>query len=212
MSIEIQAAVEANDPAALRAALASAKRPGHAGPIDAAFMDSFVFVRPTGKPFNERVGNWTRDELAHATKMWRDVFRGDAPVMDDVQVIGGASSAQNLVLWGDPSSNRLLSKLLPKLPLEWNKEKLVFNGQAYDASHHVPILIFPNPLNPDGYVVLNSGMDFRNDAYGSNARQTPKLPDWAILDLNTPPGPRWPGRIVEAGFFDERWRLPAREP
>jgi len=45
--------------------------------------------------------------------------------------------------------------------------------------------------------------DFRTDAYGSNAKQTPKLPDWALIDLDTPPGPRWPGRILDAGFFDE---------
>ena len=31
----------------------------------------------------------------------------------------------------------------------------------------------------------------------------PQLPDWAIVDLRTPPGPRWPGKIVDAGFFDE---------
>ena len=30
-----------------------------------------------------------------------------------------------------------------------------------DAAHHVPILIYPNPLNPQRYVVLNSGFTFR---------------------------------------------------
>ena len=110
------------------------------------------------------------------------------------------------MLWGDPSSNRLLSRLLKRLPLKWNREKLIFKDQTYDAAHHAPVLIFPNPLNPKRYVVLNSGIDFRNDAYGSNALQTPTLPDWAIVDLDTPPGPRWPGDIVAAGFFDEEWR------
>jgi hypothetical protein len=70
-----------------------------------------------------------------------------------------------------------------------------------------PIFIFPNPLSPNHYVLLNSGVDFRTDAYGSNAKQTPKLPDWAMVDLDTPPGPRWPGKIVDAGFFDEQWRV-----
>jgi len=66
-----------------------------------------------------------------------------------------------------------------------------------------------NPLNGQHYIVLNSGIDFRTDPYASNAKQTPKLPDcWAIIDLNSPPGPRWPGAITEAGLFDERWKLP----
>jgi hypothetical protein len=182
------------------------KRPFLAGPIDAAFMSSFVFVRPTGRPLHERLGQWTKDELAGAIKMWRDVFRGDAPIEDDASLSDGDTS-RNLVLWGDPSSNKLIAKILPRLPLQWTAEKLVFNGHTYDARHVVPIFIFPNPLRPDRYIVLNSGMDLRGDAYGSNALQTPKLPDWAILDLDTPPGPRWPGRILEAGFFNERWQL-----
>ena len=36
-------------------------------------------------------------------------------------------------------------------------------GYTLDAAHHAPILIFPNPLNPQRYVVLNSGIDFRDD-------------------------------------------------
>ena len=54
--------------------------------------------------------------------------------------------------------------------------------------------------------MLNSGITFRADGYGNNALQTPKLPDWSIVDLRMPPGPRWPGKIVDAGFFDEQWR------
>lgn len=44
------------------------------------------------------------------------------------------------------------------------------------------------------------------EGYGNNALQTPKLPDWSIMDLRTPPGPRWPGKVVKAGFFDETWK------
>jgi hypothetical protein len=186
---------------------ALSKRPGLIGPIDDAFMDSFLFVKPSGKPLNEALGKWTENELAHATKMWRDIFRGDAPGKVDTSVTDADIAANNLVLWGDPLSNQLLARILPQLPLQWDRKKLVFNGQTYDAAHHAPILIFPNPLNPQRYVVLNSGMDFRNDAYGSNAKQTPKLPDWAIVDVDTPAGPRWPGRIAAAGFFDEEWKL-----
>lgn len=181
------------------------KTPGLTGPIDDAFMEGFVFVRPTGKPLNEKLGAWTKGELGHATKMWRDLFRGDAPVKDDTAVTS-SDFGQNLILWGDPSSNKVLAQLLPQLPLTWTADKLVFRGQTYDATHHAPILIFPNPLNPEHYIVLNSGMDFRDDAYGTNALQVPKLPDYAIIDLDTPPGPKWPGKVVDAGFFDEAWK------
>jgi len=184
------------------------KRPGLTGPVDDTFMSPFLFVRPTGKPLNDTVGKWTQAELDHAVKMWRDVFRADLPVIDDKDVTRADIQSKNLVLWGDPSSNKVLSKALKAgLPLKWNAKELVFGDQTLDSSHHAPILIYPNPLHPDRYVLLNSGLDFRTDAYGSNAKQTPKLPDWALIDLDTPPGPRWPGRILDAGFFDEHWQI-----
>ena len=68
-------------------------------------------------------------------------------------------------------------------------------------------MIYPNPLNPKRYVVLNSGFTFREADYLSNARQTPKLPDYAIVDISVPPDYRRPGRVVLAGFFGENWEL-----
>jgi hypothetical protein len=187
----------------------SRKIPGLSGPINDAFMDPFLFVRPTGRPLNEKVGAWADAELRHATKMWRDIFRGDAPVKDDTAVTADDIANRNLVLWGDASSNRLIARILAsgKLPLTWNAQQLTFRGQSYDSAHHAPVLIFPNPLSAQPrYVVLNSGIDFREEAYGTNSLQTPKLPDFAIVDLREPPGPRWPGAIVDAGFFNVAWK------
>jgi hypothetical protein len=183
------------------------KQPGLTGPVDDAFMSPFLFVRPTGKPVNDRVGQWVQSELNQAITMWRDVFRGDVPIKDDTEVTREDIESRNLVLWGDPSSNKLLAKSLSHLPFRWSAKKLTFAGQDYAADHHAPILVFPNPSNTNHYLLLNSGIDFRTDAFGSNAKQTPKLPDYAIIDLDTPPGPRWPGKIVLAGFFDEHWAI-----
>lgn len=182
------------------------KRPGLTGPLDDAFTDAFVFVRPTGKPLNPALGTWVSNELSSSRQLWHDVFRGEAPVIDDTALTPADIADKNLILWGDPSSNRVIAKLLPKLPLQWDAEKLTFRGKTYSAADHAPILIFPNPFSPRRYIVINSGLDFRGDSYGSNAFHTPKLPDWAIVDLTTPPGPRWPGKITDAGFFDEAWK------
>ena len=66
---------------------------------------------------------------------------------------------------------------------------------------------YPNPLNPKRYIVLNSSFTYREYDYLNNARQIPKLPDWAIIDLSERPGTQRPGKIVDAGFFGERWEL-----
>jgi len=188
----------------------SGKNPEICGPIDHAFMSSFVYVRPTGKPLNEKVGNWAHDELEHAIDFWRKTYRGDAPVKDDSAITAEDIQNSNLILWGDPSSNKVLAQIIAKLPLQWSQEKLAFGGHNYDAARTAPVMIFPNPLNPEKYVVLNSGVTFREQALLNNADQTPKLPDWAIIDLNTPPDAKWPGEVKAAGFFDEQWKAPAK--
>lgn len=182
------------------------KRPGLTGPVDDAFMDAFLFVRPTGRPLSPELGTWVESELTAARRLWRDVFRGDVPVKADRAITDADFAQRNLILWGDPSSNAVLARIVAQLPVQWDAKTLAFRGQTYPGSNHAPILVFPNPLNPRRYVVLNSGIDFRAEGYGNNALQTPKLPDWAIVDLRTPPGPRWPGRIVDAGFFNEDWK------
>jgi hypothetical protein len=183
------------------------KRHGLQGPIDDAFMDSFVFVRPTGGSRNSAVEAWVQSELDRAIEHWRRHFRGDARVVDDTAVTPELIASANLVLWGDGDSNQVLASMLQELPITWDRQQLTLGDQKYAADNHVPVLIYPNPLNPERYVVLNSSFTFREYAYLNNARQVPTLPDWAIINLDTPPGTVWPGEVVAADFFDEKWQV-----
>ncbi len=183
------------------------KVPGLQGPIDDAFLDSFLMVRPTGSFRRERTTAWVEAEMKHAIEHWRKQFRGDARVKDDLAITDIDIADSNLVLWGDPTSNRLLAKIADKLPIRWQDDQLIVGKQSYPADDMMPVLIFPNPLNPRRYVVLNSGFTFREYDYLNNARQVPKLPDWAVVKTSVKPTSRTPGEIVAAGFFDERWRL-----
>jgi dienelactone hydrolase len=184
------------------------KRSGLQGPIDDAFMDSFVFVRPTGPVTNARVAGWARSEMERAIEHWRRHFRGHARVVADTDVTEEMIANSNLVLWGEPSSNQVWSKIRKDLPIQYDGKQLQVAGRGnYQADLHAPVMIYPNPLNPQRYVVINSSFTFREYAYLNNARQTSKLPDWAIVDLRTPPGSQWPGKIVDAGFFDESWQV-----
>ncbi|MBC8003747.1 MAG: prolyl oligopeptidase family serine peptidase [Opitutaceae bacterium] len=181
------------------------KQHGLQGPIDDAFMDSFIVVRPTGKALNEKTSQWVDREMTRAVEQWRAQFRGDAQVKNDTEVSDADLANHNVVLWGDPSSNRLLARLISKLPLKWDAGNLQIGGETYSSSDHAPVMIYPNPLNPKRYVVLNSGFTFRG--FGSNADQTPKLPDYAIIEITKPATTRAPGGVALAGFFDESWQV-----
>jgi len=183
------------------------KRHGLQGPIDDAFMDRFIMVVPTGTPMHEKTGEWVKAEMAHAIDHWRRQFRGEAIVKKDSEITDADIASSNLVLWGDPASNKILEKISAKLPVQWSKEKMTLGSQEFDAATHVPVLIYPNPLNPKKYVVLNSGFTFREYDYLNNARQVPKLPDYAIIDISKPVTSRYPGGIATGGFFNEEWKL-----
>jgi hypothetical protein len=183
------------------------KRHGLQGPIDDAFLDGFVFVTPTGKPLNENIGKWVAAESDHAIRHWQKQFRGEARVRRDEEVTDGDVADSNMVLWGDPSSNKVLARIADKLPVRWTAHSVTAGEKQFAAASHVPVLVYPNPLNPRRYVVLNSGFTFREFDYLNNARQVPKLPDYAIIDTGVAPDARSPGGVVAAGFFDERWQL-----
>lgn len=184
-----------------------AKRHGLQGPIDDAFMDSFIIVRPTGKPQNETGGAWAAREMTNAITQWRLQFRGEARVKDDTAVTDADIASNNLILWGDPQSNQLLARIAAKLPIRWNDKEVSVGDRKYPADKYVPVLIYPNPLNPKRYVVVNSGFTFSGAAHLSNSLQTPKLPDYAVLDMSAIQAGRSAAGVVDAGFFDEHWQL-----
>ena len=189
------------DPSTLR------KIPGLQGPIDDAFMDLFVMVKPSGRPMNSKTAEWAEKEMKHAITHWRSQFRGDAPVKSDTDIKDEDIKNSNLILWGDPMSNAVLAKIADKLPIKWTDKGVTVGKDTYKLGEHVPVLIYPNPLNPAKYVVINSGFTFREYDYLNNARQVSKLPDYAVIDITTPPNARYPGKVVRAGFFGEKWEL-----
>ena len=155
------------------------KRHGLQGPIDDAFMETFTTINA---PESTRVewAKWMRGELPSTTK---------------------AEKGKNLVLFGDPESNPTIRHINDKLPVRWAGDNIVAGDQRFPAREHTLALIYPNPLDPEHYVVLNSGLTFGpKDFQGTNALLYPRLGDYAIIRKSD-------GAVVLAGIFDEQWRL-----
>jgi hypothetical protein len=182
------------------------KKPGLQGPIDDAFMSPFVFVPPdaSGESASEQ---WAVGEYEHASNEWVRHFRGEIVATKPSEISDEQLRDHNLILFGTPATNSLIAKIVSSLPLKWTSEWIEVGGTKFDASTHVPVLVYPNPLNPERYVVINSGFTYREYAYLNNARQIPMLPDWAIVEITDGANAQYPGEICSAGFFDEAWQL-----
>jgi len=189
------------------------KRPGLQGPIDDAFATRFLCVRGTGKPWNPAVGVWAEANLRRFADEWRRHYRGDLPFKNDTEVTEKDLRESNLVLFGDPGSNRWIRKVLPALPIRWNRHELRLGHRRYPAADHGVELIHPNPMPGAAghYVVLNSGHTYHDAELRLSYKVFPRLGDWAVLRLgdNTPATPPRPvaETVLDSGFFGEDWGL-----
>ncbi|MBO0698188.1 MAG: prolyl oligopeptidase family serine peptidase [Zavarzinella sp.] len=187
------------------------KRPGVQGPIDDAFTSSFLCVIGTGKPHQPEMHKAAEAQLARFRREWDKYLRGELPVKKDTEVTAEDRRTCNLILFGDPGSNRLIAEALSKLPVRWTADTLELDGTNYDPATHLPMLVQSSPFAPNRYVVLNSGHTFHEaDFKGTNALLYPRLGDYAIVKPT--PTDKDPAAfdLVTAGLFDEKWDFPKK--
>ncbi|MEX0819695.1 MAG: prolyl oligopeptidase family serine peptidase [Pirellulaceae bacterium] len=186
------------------------KRIGLHGPIDDAFMEPFLVVLPSGKSANREIQDWIDFEQQHFLDRWPALMRGDLRVKRDIDVTDDDLRTYHIVAWGTPDTNRFLKTLAASdsnIPIRWSNDAVEVGEQTFAAAHHVPVFIYPRG---DRYLVVNSGLTFREGHDRTNSLQNPKLPDWAVIDIRQPPNDVTPGKVVAADFFDERWKLKKR--
>jgi pimeloyl-ACP methyl ester carboxylesterase len=177
------------------------------GPIDDAFMGSFLCVRGTGKPWHEATQKYAEANLKRFEEEWSKYLRGSLPVKDDVEITDEDIATKHLILFGDPASNPLIAQVLDRLPLKWDKEHIALAGTEVSAAEHVPVLIYPSPLMTGRYVVLNSGHTFHAAEFEkTNALLYPRLGDYAILKLAATEKDPLAVEVTAAGLFNDWWQ------
>ena len=139
-------------------------------------------------------------------------MRGDVNVVLDTELTEEQIKNNHLICFGDFHSNQYLRSIADNLPIQWSKETLRVGSRKFESDKCVPAFCFPNPRNPKRYVVVNSGMTYREFSNVSNSRQIPMLPDWAILGVDSKDDAIFAGEVIAQGFFDESWSLPEKQP
>lgn len=187
------------------------KRHNLQGPIDDAFSSSFVCVTPTGTATSASHAEWSQWTLQRFQTEFDQWMRGTVPVVSDTELSDEQIQGSNLILFGDPASNSVLKQVIPNLPIEWTGNTITVNGTEYDTTNHGLSMIFPNPLNPNRYVVINSGHTFHDkDFKASNSWLFPRLGDIAVQKFaKTDDG--FQEEIVFAANFNSRWKLPKQK-
>jgi hypothetical protein len=118
------------------------------GPVWDAFTDPYVVVYGTGGgdvPFVKTCKD-IAEELAHG-----------ASCFADVEMPKKTASEHNLILVGSVGSNRWLARISEKLPVQMRQGRIhTTNGKFFNGNDLAYVVIHPNPMNPDKYVVVYS--------------------------------------------------------
>lgn len=213
------------------------KRRGLEGPVGDAFNSGFVILygcadsdRTEANRLAEQWDRWTmpRDDDGRPL--------GHCPIKPAAQVTDADVKSSNLILFGRPETNPVLRKIAKQLPVKILRSGVVC-GKAKFAGRTIGLrLVYPNPLNPERYVVVAFG---KLPTRTKDIEALPWLfPDYVVFDESLEcgrtvhPQMNWyydgleTGEVVEAeipeserppvylpdcfvatGFFGSEWQL-----
>ncbi len=159
----------------------AAKRHGLQGPIGDAFNSRFLAV------YGEGNRNLAIAELdAVRNPPGRMIIHGDFPMKAAAKVNADDIANSNLILFGTPETNPVLKRIASKLPAA------LLTGNS--------VFIYPNPENPQHYVVVWS-----TKVLSSNSEL---LRAGFLLPINLLPDyvEAKDGQISSGGHFDNDWK------
>lgn len=131
------------------------KRPGLSGPLWDIYSGPCLLVYGTNS------GNQSLIEAAKlcaesfSNPRWMDKvhFR----ITPDTAVAKKDIAENNIVLFGNAATNKLLAQISDRLPIRMSGNRIAAAGAEFSGENIGFVLIYPNPLNPDKYVSVFSG-------------------------------------------------------
>ncbi len=190
------------------------KKHGLSGPISDAFMEHPVLMvyatqNADAADGGKQIDNFVRYYFGPGDGY--EIMHTGFDRKADADVSDADIAQRNLVIFGDPSKNKLLARLVDKLPVKYTGEGFEIGGKSYKNSAQGLMMIYPNPLNPQRYVLLVPEVMGKCDALGIThvSIELCYLGDWLVIE----PQKHWPERIwafpIASGSFDSQWNLPA---
>jgi hypothetical protein len=169
------------------------------GPISHAYADRFVLVS-AGSP-----EDLSGSPAVVAAGYWMAYAKGFPQIASAGEMDGDRPAQANMILFGTPDENDLVARVLRGLPIKVEGGSYEIAGRRFDAARYGLSVVYPDPLAPGRYVVVNCG-----PVWGAGLPENHRydmLPDFIVFDRQTVDDGTSANRAVCAGFFDQRWQL-----
>ena len=187
------------------------KRSGLEGPVEDAFQSPFILV-PGTVSTNALWRHIWEGEAARFADDWERLHRVRPLLKADIDVTDEDIHSRNLVLYGGPMENAVAARVWPHIPVRLTPEGARVGDRTFSGDSMAVRLCYPNPLNPERYVVLSAaaspsaawqlGNRFGNFT-GWGPMDNWNWFDYAVVDART----QSPDTMVCAGFFGRDWRI-----
>ncbi len=176
------------------------KRRGLCGPCEDVFNSPFIVVQGTAGDLN------ANEEIARNTATWLEEWEafadGQARVCTDRELSDADIQRFNLVLLGTPKTNSVLARLADELPITIGDHRYTILDKTYEGPRLGLAMCYPNPLNPDRYLLIYSG-PLHGRRLSSNHKHD-LLPDFEVFDADTFTTGDTEAAVC-GGWFDVDW-------
>ena len=186
-----------------------AKTPQLYGPIKQAYFRPFVLVYGTQA---ESRTQQTTHMLMHQARsqafQWWRRGNGYVDVIPDTLVDDHIIDNYNLILFGGPSENSIVGRIGRHLPISVEGEGIAVGSHIVEGSRLAAEFIYPNPLNPERFVVVHMAADYAGlglSDFFKTLYAGAGLPDFIVFDDEVRTR-GWAG-VICTGFFDSDWRV-----
>lgn len=163
------------------------KRAGLSGPLWDIYSSSCLLVYGTNSKDKSLIKASRKCAESFSSPAW--ISKVNCKIVRDKEVTKEDIAENNLVLFGNPETNKLLAQMLNKLPIKVDGNSVLIRNIKYSGNNIGFVLIYPNPLNQDKYVAVFSGntADAINcfDKIWPRFISVPKDVDFGIFKLNS---------------------------
>ncbi|MBK8173108.1 MAG: extensin family protein [Sandaracinaceae bacterium] len=185
-----------------------AKVPGLAGPLSDAYYGRMIHVYGTANAEHTEALRRAAQKGSRGWPLW--TWSVAQRVVADTEVNEEMMANATLVLYGTANDNAVLNRMSSRLPIRADETGISFGAQRFEGNDIGVRYIYPNPLSPRSYVIVQTGVTPEAVMAGHNLPDF--LGDYAIYDgaatrvrqrlIFHPSAPR------ASGFFDAHWQLP----
>jgi hypothetical protein len=185
------------------------KTPEVPGRISDVQATPFAIVAGTASK-DPRMARFVRRAADLAREGWADWQHAPPRFFLDTEITDDDIARYSLLLYGGPDENLVTRKLIADLPLAIGPDAVTVAGQTFAAHDASVTMVYPNPRNPDRYVLVQAGTSPAGMFFSD---RRPEGYDFVITDTRAraaEPDTPEDRLLVAAGCFDRDWQYDER--